>query len=149
MNGNATYTLTLEKALTDAFVLVLQQEMQGALNVTAAENFENMTLPACFVKCSRRRESIINSAIFEFGVELALVVQADDFDQAGMENLWANLLSVAYDIENLKGKLNSVSPLYAFVFGILRDSGVSISRSDRHFVRTATLTTHCGLIAAS
>ena len=148
MNNNATYTLTLEKALTDAFVLVLQQEMQGALNVTAVENFENMTLPACFVKCSRRRESIINSAIFEFGVELALVVQADDFDLIGMENLWANLLCVAYDIENLKTKLNSISPLYAFIFGILRDSGVQLNRSDRHFVRTASITTHCALLAS-
>jgi hypothetical protein len=149
MTNNAVYTLTLEKALTDAFVLVLQQEMQGALTVTASENSENMKLPACFVLCTRRRESIINSAIFEFGVDLSLIVQADDYDAIGMENLWANLLCVAYDIEGLKQKLNSISPLYAYIFGILRDSGVSISRSDRHFVRTATLTIHCGLLAAS
>ena len=46
MITDSTYTLTLEKALTDTFVLALQQEMQSALVVTAAENFGTMTLPA-------------------------------------------------------------------------------------------------------
>ena len=45
MITDSTYTLTLEKALTDTFVLALQQEMQSALVVTAAENFGTMTKP--------------------------------------------------------------------------------------------------------
>ena len=115
MITDSTYTLTLEKALTDTFVLALQQEMQSALVVTAAENFGTMTLPACFVKCTRQRESMIDSAIFQFSVDIALIVQADDMDQMAMENLWSQVLCVSHDITGLKAKLNAVRPQYAFV----------------------------------
>lgn len=145
---SSNYTLTLEKALTDAFVLALQQSLQGALIVTAVENFESIQLPACFVKCTRKKESIINSAIYEFDVQISLVVQADDSDAMTIENLWASVLNVAFDIENLKTNLNAITPLYAFIFGILRDAPVTLQTSERHFIRQVSLTTHCGLLAS-
>ena len=148
MITDATYTLTLEKALTDTFVLALQQEMQSALVVTAAENFGTMTLPACFVKCTRQRESIIDSAIFQFSVDIALIVQADDMDQMAMENLWSQVLCVSHDITGLKIKLNAVRPQYAFVFGILRDGPVSLSSNERHFERSVQITVHAALFAS-
>ena len=142
------YTLTLEKALTDALILAIQQQIQSGLVVTAAENFGVAKLPACFVKCSRQQESIINSAIFQFGVDLSLVVQADDMDAIAYENLWANVLAVAYDINGLKASLNSIRPQYAFVFGILRNGGVTISASERHWERSISLTIHAALYAS-
>ena len=148
MITDSTYTLTLEKALTDAFILALQQEMQGSLVVTAAENFGTMTLPACFVKCTRQRESIINSAIFEFNVDISLVVQADDSDQMAFENLWSQVLCISHDIFGLKTKINSIRPQYAFVFGILRDGAVSFSTTDRHFERSVAITAHASLFAS-
>lgn len=148
MITDSTYTLSLEKALTDTFILALQQEMQSALVVTAAENFGTMTLPACFVKCTRQRESIIDSAIFQFAVDISLIVQTDDMDQMALENLWAQLLCVSHDIAGLKTKLNSVRPQFAWVFGILRDGAVSMSSNERHFERTVSITVHASLFAS-
>lgn len=143
----ATITLTLEKALTDAFIQALQAEMKTALTVTAAENFDAMTLPACFVKCTRQQESIINSAIFQFAVDLTLMVQADDANAQTLESLWAEVLCVAYDIFNLRDKLNSIRPQYCYVFGILRDGPVTLQTNERHFVRSASLKVHAALVS--
>ena len=143
----ATITLTLEKALTDAFVQAVQAEMGSALTVTAAENFDNMTLPACFVKCTRQQESIINSAIFQFGVDIALAVQADDSNAQTLESLWAEVLCVAYDVTGIVDKLNSIRPQYCYVYGILRDGPVSLQATERHFLRSASLRVHAALVS--
>lgn len=145
MKSPATITLTLEKALTDTFILALQQELQGAVVVTAVENFNNIKLPACFVKCTRQTESIINSGIFQFNVDIALLVQSDDMDAQRIENLWSNILNVCYDIENLKNNLNSIRPQYAYVFGVLRNGSVSLSTSERHFERSVSILVHAAL----
>jgi hypothetical protein len=142
------YTLTLEKALTDAFILAVQQQIQSALVVTDVESFGIVKLPACFIKCTRQQESIINSAIFQFLVDISLVVQGDDTDALAYENLWANVLAVAYDINGLKASLNSIRPRYAFVFGILRNAGVTMTANDRHRERSVSLTVHAALYAS-
>lgn len=143
----ATISLTLEKALTDAFIQAVQAEMGSALVVTAAENFDNMTLPACFVKCARQQESIINSAIFQFSVDIALAVQADDANAQTLESLWAEVLCVAYDVNGIVGKLNSIRPQYCYIYGILRDGPVSLQTTERHFLRSASLTVHASLVS--
>lgn len=143
----ATITLTLEKALTDAFIQAVQAEMGSALIVTAAENFDNMTLPACFVKCTRQQESIINSAIFQFSVDIALAVQADDANAQTLESLWAEVLCVAHDVNGIVGKLNSIRPQYCYIYGILRDGPVSLQTTERHFLRSASLTVHASLVS--
>ena len=143
----ATTTLTLEKALTDAFIQALQSEMESSLVVTAAENFEKVILPACFVKATRQSESIINSGIFNFSVDISLLVQADDSDPQTHESLWAEVLCVAYDIFNLISRLNSIRPQYAYIYGIVRDGGVTMATTDRHFERSVTLTVHSALVS--
>ena len=143
----ATYTLTLEKALTDAFILALQQEMGNALIVTASENFNQISLPACFVKCTRNQESIVNSAIFQFSVDIILLAQADDTDAQAVDNLWANILCISHDIFGLKNKLNAVRPQFAFIYGILRDGPVSFATNERHFERSVRITVHSALIS--
>ena len=143
----ATITLTLEKALTDAFIQAVQAEMGSALVVTAAENFDTMTLPACFVKCTRQQESIINSAIFQFGVDISLAVQADDANAQTLESLWAEVLCVAYDVTGIVDKLNSIRPQYCYVYGILRDGPVSLQATERHFLRSASLRVHAALVS--
>jgi hypothetical protein len=143
----ATYTLTLEKALTDAFILALQQEMGNALIVTASENFNQISLPACFVKCTRNQESIVNSAIFQFSVDIILLAQADDTDAQAVDNLWANVLCISHDIFGLVNKLNAIRPQFAYVYGILRDGQVSFSTNERHFERSVTITVHAALIS--
>lgn len=147
MTQPATITLTLEKALTDAFIQALQAEMGSALVVTAAENFDQIALPACFVKSNRRQESIVNSAIFQFSVDIALAVQADDSNAQDLESLWAEVLCVAYDVTGIVGKLNSIRPQYCYVYGALRDGAVSLQTTDRHFVRSVTLTVHAALVS--
>jgi len=109
--------------------------MQGALVVTAAENFGTMTLPACFVKCTRQRESIIDSAIFQFSVDIALIVQADDMDQMAMENLWSQVLCISHDITGLKTKLTLLfSASFATAqFRSRQTSGISSARSRSRF----------------
>jgi hypothetical protein len=143
----ATYTLTLEKALTDSFVLALQQEMRNALVVTASENFNQISLPACFVKCTRNQESIVNSAIFQFSVDIILLAQADDTDAQAVENLWSNILCISHDVFGLTDKLNAIRPQFAFVYGILRDGPVSFATNERHFERSVRITVHASLIA--
>jgi hypothetical protein len=143
----ATITLTLEKALTDAFIQALQAEMQSALVVTAAENFEAIELPACFVKATRQQESLVNSAIFQFGVDITLAVQADDSDPQTLESLWAEVLCIAYDITGLVQNLNAIRPQYCYIYGIVRDGGVALSTTERHFLRSATLKVHAALVS--
>jgi hypothetical protein len=143
----ATITLTLEKALTDAFIQALQAEMGTALVVTAAENFDKMTLPACFVKATRQQESIINSAIFQFGVDIVLAVQADDANAQDLESLWGEVLCVAYDVTGIVGKLNSIRPQYCYIYGVLRDGPVSLQTTERHFLRSASLRVHAALVS--
>jgi len=143
----ATITLTLEKALTDAFIQALQAEMGSALTVTAAENFDKMALPACFVKATRQQESIINSAIFQFGVDIVLAVQADDANAQDLESLWAEVLCVAYDVNGIVDKLNSIRPQYCYVYGVIRDGAVSLQTTERHFLRSVTLKVHAALVS--
>jgi hypothetical protein len=143
----ATTTLTLEKALTDAFIQALQAELGTALTVTAAENFDAIQLPACFVKASRQQESIINSAIFQFSVDIALAVQADDSDPQTLESLWAEVLCVAYDVGNIVDKLNSIRPQFCYVYGVIRDAGVSLQTTERHFLRSVSLKVHAALVS--
>lgn len=147
MTQPATITLTLEKALTDAFIQAIQAEMGSALVVTAAENFDQIALPACFIKATRQQESITNSAIFRFGVDIVLAVQADDSNAQTLESLWAEMLCVAYDVTGIVGKLNSIRPQYCYVYGVLRDGAVSLQTTDRHFVRSVTLTVHAALVS--
>jgi hypothetical protein len=143
----ATTTLTLEKALTDAFIQALQAEMGSALTVTAGENFNTMTLPACFVKCTREQESLINSAIFQFNVDIVLAVQADDSDPQVLESLWSELLCVSHDIFGLRDKLNSIRPQYCYIYGIVRDGPVALETTDRHFVRSVSIKVHSALVS--
>lgn len=143
----ATTTLTLEKALTDAFIQALQAEMGSALTVTAGENFNTMTLPACFVKCTREQESLINSAIFQFSVDIVLAVQADDSDPQVLESLWAELLCVSHDIFGLRDKLNSIRPQYCYIYGIVRDGPVALETTERHFVRSVSVKVHSALVS--
>jgi hypothetical protein len=143
----ATMTLTLENALTNAFIQALQVEMGSALVVTAAENFDNMTLPACFVKCTRQQESIINSAIFQFNVDITLAVQSDDSNAQALESLWAEVLCVAYDVAGITRKLNSIRPQHCYIYGVLRDGPVSLQVVDRHFLRSASLRVHAALVS--
>lgn len=143
----ATTTLTLEKALTDAFIQALQAEMGSALTVTAGENFNTMTLPACFVKCTREQESLINSAIFQFSVDIVLAVQADDSDPQALESLWAELLCVSHDIFGLRDKLNSIRPQYCYIYGIVRDGPVALETTERHFVRSVSIKVHSALVS--
>jgi hypothetical protein len=143
----ASVTLTLEKALTDTIIQALQAEMTSALVVTAAENFETMTLPACFVKATRQAESITNSAIFQFNVDVVLAVQADDSDAQTLETLWSEVLCVTHDIFGLRDKLNSIRPQYCYVYGILRNGPVALSTTDRHFLRSVSITVHTSLVS--
>jgi hypothetical protein len=143
----ASTTLTLEKAITDAFIRALQVEFGSNLTVTSAENFAAMTLPACFVKATRQAESIINSAIFQFNVDVVLAVQADDADAQDLEILWSEVLDVTHDVFELVAKLNSISPQNCYVYGILRDGPVAASTTDRHFLRSVSVTVHTALIA--
>lgn len=147
MTQPSTIILTLEKALTDAFIQAIQAEMGSALVVTAAENFDQIALPACFIKATRQQESITNSAIFRFGVDIVLAVQADDSNAQTLESLWAEMLCVAYDVTGIVGKLNSIRPQYCYVYGVLRDGAVSLQTTDRHFVRSVTLTVHAALVS--
>ena len=142
----AATTLTLEKALTDAFIRVLQTEFGNTLTVTTAENFAAMTLPACFVKATRQSESIINSGIFQFNVDVTLAVQADDADAQTLENLWAEILDITYDVFGIVAKLNALNPRYCYIYGVIRDGGVSLSTTERHFLRSAPLTVHAVLL---
>lgn len=146
-NLPATTTLTLEKALTDAFVTTLQGELGNAIIVTAAENFAGFTLPACFVRATREQESIINSAVFQFAVDITLAVQADDSTPQDLEDLWAAVLDVAYDVTGIVGRLNSIDPKRCNVFGVLRDGGVTLQVTDRHFVRGVKLRVHAALLS--
>lgn len=141
----STYTLTLERALVQTFCNALQAEMGTALTVTAAENFDDMVLPACFVQATRQTESIINSAIYQFSVDVSLVVQADDSDPQTLENLWAEVLCITHrnDIADL---LNAVRPKITQIYGVLRDGAVAFSTTERHFERVSTLTVHAALI---
>jgi hypothetical protein len=143
----ATTTLTLEKALTDAFIQALQAEFGTALTVTAAENFDAIQLPACFVRATRQQESLVNSAIFQFSVDISLVVQADESDPQALESLWAEVLCVAYDIFNLRDRLNSIRPQYCYIYGVIRDGAVDYSTTERHFERLCTLTCHAALVS--
>lgn len=143
----AAITLTLEKALTDAFIQALQAEMGSALTVTAGENFNTMTLPACFVKCTREQESLINSAIFQFNVDIVLAVQADDSDPQVLESLWSELLCVSHDIFGLRDKLNSIRPQYCYIYGIVRDGPVALETTERHFVRSVSIKVHSALVS--
>ncbi len=143
----ANITLTLEKALTDAFIQAIQAEMGSALVVTAAENFDKMALPACFVKATRQQESIINSAIFQFGVDIVLAVQADDANAQDLESLWSEVLCVAYDVAGIVDKLNSIRPQYCYVYGVIRDGAVSLQTTERHFLRSVTLKVHAALVS--
>jgi hypothetical protein len=142
----ANITQTLEKALTDAFIQALQHELGNSVAITAAENFSAMTLPAVFVKATRQRESITNSAIFQFEVAVALLVQADDSTAQDLESYFAQVLCVTHNIETLIPRINAIRPQRCFVFGILRDGGVSQSTSERHFERSVSLTVHAGLM---
>lgn len=142
----ASTTLTLEKALTDAFIRALQVEFSTTLTVTAAENFAAMTLPACFVKATRQSESIIGSAIFQFNVDVVLAVQADDADAQTLENRWADILDITHDVFGLVAKLNALNPRYCYVYGILRDGPVSASTTERHFLRSVSVTVHTALL---
>ena len=140
-----TYTLTLERALTQTFCNALQTEMGTALTVTAAENFDDIALPACFVRANRRQESIVNSAIYLFTVDITLAVQADDSDAQALENLWSQILCITArnDIVPL---LNSMQPQISYIYGVLRDQPVAYSTTDRHFLRTSPLSVHAALI---
>jgi hypothetical protein len=142
----ASTTLTLEKALTDAFIRALQVEFSTTLTVTAAENFAAMTLPACFVKATRQSESIIGSAIFQFTVDVVLAVQADDADAQILENRWADILDITHDVFGLVAKLNALNPRYCYVYGILRDGPVATSTTERHFLRSVSVTVHTALL---
>lgn len=144
----ARITQTLEKAVTDAFILALQGEMGDSLVVTAAENFESIALPACFVKATRQRESIIGSAIYQFEVSVSLLVQVDDSTPQDLESLWAQVLCVTHDVFTLAEKINSIRPQYAKVFGILRDGPVSMTTAERYFERNVTITVHAGLLGS-
>jgi hypothetical protein len=142
----ASTTLTLEKALTDAFIRALQVEFSTTLTVTAAENFAAMTLPACFVKATRQSESIIGSAIFQFTVDVVLAVQADDADAQILENRWADILDITHDVFGLVAKLNALNPRFCYVYGILRDGPVAASTTERHFLRSVSVTVHTALL---
>ena len=142
----ATTIQTLEKALTDAFIQALQHELGNSVSITAAENFSAMTLPAVFVKATRQRESIVNSAIFQFEVAVALLVQADDSTAQDLESYFAQVLCVTHNIDLLVPRLNAIRPQRCIVFGILRDGGVSQATSERHFERSVSLTVHAGLV---
>jgi len=142
----ATTTRTLEKAITDAFIRYLQAEFQNDLTVTSSENFAAMTLPACFVKATRQSESITNSAIFQFTIDVVLAVQADDANAQTLENLWAELLCVTHDVFGIVDKLNTIEPKSCHVYGVLRDGPVALSTTDRHFLRSVSVTVHTGLL---
>jgi hypothetical protein len=142
----ATVTLTLEKALADAFILAIQGEMGSALTVTNAQNFDGFALPACFVKATRQTESITNSGIFQFSLDVVLAVQADDSDPQALESLWSEVLCVTHDIFGLREKLNSIRPQYCYVYGLLRNGAVAQESNDRHFLRSVSLTVHAALV---
>jgi len=142
----ATTSQTLEKALTDAFIQALQHELGNSVAITAAENFSAMKLPAVFVKATRQRESITNSAIFQFEVAVALLVQADDSTAQDLESYFAQVLCVTHNIETLVSTINAIRPQRCIVFGILRDGGVSQTTNERHFERSVSLTVHAGLL---
>lgn len=142
----ANVVQTLEKALTDAFIQALQHELGNSVSITAAENFSAMTLPAVFVKATRQRESITNSAIFQFEVAVALLVQADDSTAQDLESYFAQVLCVTHNIDLLVPRLNAIRPQRCIVFGILRDGGVSQSTNERYFERSVSLTVHAGLV---
>jgi hypothetical protein len=143
----ATTTVTLDKALTDAFIIALQGQLPAGLQLAAAENFDGVQLPAVFVRAVRKAESIINSAIFQFTVEVTLAVQSDDSTPQVLEDLWGNVLDVAYDVTGIVAALNSVDPKLCHVYGVLREGGVSHQTSDRHFLRTVSLTVHAALLS--
>jgi len=140
-------TLTLERALGNAFVNALQAEMGSALVVTHAENFDKINLPACFVRVTREEESIVNSAIFRCTVDVSLLVQADDANSDIQESLWSEILCVTHDIFGLRDKLNAVRPQYAYICGILRDGAVTQATNERHFERSVSITVHAALVS--
>jgi len=140
-------TLTLERALGNAFVNALQAEMGSALVVTHAENFDKLALPACFVRVTREEESLINSAIFRCTVDVSLLVQADDATSDIQESLWSEILCVTHDIFGLRDKLNAIRPQYVYVCGILRDGAVTQATNERHFERSVSITVHAALVS--
>ncbi len=142
----ATITLTLEKALTDGFIQALQTELGNSVTITAVENFNGISLPAVFVKATRQRESIVNSAIYQFQIDVALLVQADDATSQDLEAYWAEILCVTHNIQNLMPRLNAIRPQTFKVFGILRDGSVSMQTNERHFERSVSLTVHAASI---
>jgi hypothetical protein len=80
-------------------------------------------------------------------VDIALAVQADDSDPQTLESLWAEVLCVAYDVDNIVDKLNSIRPQFCYVYGIIRDAGVSLQTTERHFLRSVSLKVHSALVS--
>ena len=139
-------TMTLDKAVNDAFMQALQAELRDALIVTSAENFEDVQLPAVFVRATRETESIINSGIYQFRVEVTLLVQADDMSDADLDALWAEVLCVTHDITGLRNSINAMQPRLIHVFGILRDGPISNVKTDRHMERSVSILVHTGML---
>jgi len=138
--------MTLDKALTDAFIEALQGELGSALQVTAAENFEDVKLPAVFVRANRVQESIINSGIYQFNVAVTLLIQADDMGPDDLDALWGEVLCVTHDIGGLKKKLNNKQPRVVHVFGILRNGEITNAKNERHMERSVSILVHAGML---
>ena len=138
--------MTLDKVLTDAFIQALQNELGSALQVTAAENFEDIKLPAVFVRANREQESIINSGIYQFSVAVTLLVQADDMSEDDLDALWGEVLCVTHDITGLKNKINSIPPRAVHVFGILRNGAVDNTKTERTAERSVSILVHAGML---
>jgi hypothetical protein len=54
---------------------------------------------------------------------------------------------VAYDVGNIVDKLNSIRPQFCFVYGVIRDAGVSLQTTERHFLRSVSLKVHAALVS--
>ena len=138
--------MTLDKAVTDVFTQALQAELRDALIVTSAENFDDVQLPAVFVRGTREAESIINSGIYRFRVEVTLLVQADDMGADDLDALWADVLCVTHNITGLRDSINAMEPRLIHVFGILRDGPVSNAKTERHMERSVSILVHTGML---
>ena len=104
------------------------------------DHTSTLTLPAIIVRAIREAEDPPYSGVWRERVEVSLLAQADDTNDAALTTAWSNIIAILGD-DDLPGKLSALDGFHCY--GIIRSVAGERQTVERHWVYAYPLTAFC------
>jgi len=106
----------------------------------AQDHTDTLTLPAIIVRAIREAEDPPFTGVWRLKVEIELLAQADDTNEATLTAAWSNIVAIlGYD--DLPAELSALDNFHCY--GIVRGVAGNKQTVERHWLYTYPLTAFC------